>query len=93
MESNYIQANLINKASDEICSILYDKEIQSKLGFLLCSNHELVSRKLKDIEAMQRIIDGHTRLGNFKRALIFCCLLKRSVKELVQMVQNTKVKL
>lgn len=92
-EIQYFQANFFNKASDKICCDLYNKKIRSKLGLLLCYGNPYVMNQIKKIEEIEKIIDRQIRTGNNRRALLFTCLLKKTVVELVEAVEKMNISL
>lgn len=87
------QANFINKASNKILCEIYNKEIQGKLGLLLYSRDPFAMEQIKRIEEIAKIIDRQIREGNNRRALLFTCLLKKKVAELVDATKNTDINL
>lgn len=90
-EIEEVQANYLNYTYSKFSNLVHSEHIESKLGFLICSGNKVVIEGIKNIEIIEKTIDRQIQTGNNRRALIFICLLKKKVVDLVNYVEKINI--
>lgn len=78
-----LQAKCLNKILQENINKLKEEETYNKLCYLLCSGNKEITDNMKKIEVVYKIIDKSISSGNYKKAFRYCCYLKKSVEEVI----------
>ena len=88
LERIEIQQKLLNKTLKLISERLYDCNVQSKLGFLICIEQEEIIYEIKKIDNVFKMIDRSIDVGNYKKAIMLCCYLNNITDKVVNIVLN-----